>query len=99
MAKIKDYIKIFIACIISAVVTLSLQSLTTRNQKIVNAASKDDVECVKYEMSEYTDKAKKECINHTDNKFKEHEKVHTEEAKINQMIYDDLQIIKQHLIK
>lgn len=99
MAKFKDYLKIFIACIISAVVTLGLQSLTTRNEKIVNAASKDDVACVKYEMTEYTDNAKNESFKHTDEKFKEHEKVHDEEAKIDEMILKDLQIIKQHLIK
>lgn len=98
MAKFKDYIKIFIACLISAVVTLTIQSWTTRNDKIVNAASKDDVECVKYEMTEYTDKSKKEAIEYTANRFEQHDKIHDKQDEANQEILRQLDILVKHAL-
>jgi len=52
---VKDYMKVIITALITALVTLTVSGVFTQNQRINASATKDDLKEVKKESFAYTD--------------------------------------------
>ena len=61
----KDNVNKVIMLLLAALMSVTIQGMVTRGNKITNSASKEDLKKVKTEMEHYTDKSIVECKRET----------------------------------
>ena len=102
MSNLKDYTKVVIIALLTALATQLLARVFVKNDLINNAATKNELIIVKEEVQDNLEKAKEEAIEYTDKQIVKydlgHTKLHTEQKIQLTQIQTDLTIIKDHLI-
>jgi hypothetical protein len=98
MSTVKDYLKVIITALVTALVTIIASGFMNRESVIRNAATKNDITILKKETNKAIKDSKAEVINYTDDKFAEHGKIHDQLGVQYTQIQSDLTIIKNHLI-
>jgi F0F1-type ATP synthase epsilon subunit len=87
MSGLKDWSKVFVVALLTAMATQIMARIFIKSDKIDNAVT----------QTELTE-AKKEVIDYTDTRIDEHEKIHDQINVQYTQIQSDLTIIKAHLI-
>ena len=98
MSGTKDYIRVIIIALITAIASQLVGKAIARNEIIDNSVTKKELTETKKEIGDDIESAKKEAIIYTDSRIEEHEKVHDELKTQYTQIQSDLTIIKNHLI-